>query len=174
MGMSALARQDQVCVRLLLVTLPCHRLTNSRHVASLGAWLSLACLALGPFFQQAVSYDQQSATDTAKTATTTVAYIYNGARDSTKGGFPNGGVTIMIGGGPSKSTPKSLDATDAKSKRGGISDEDDKDDKFTKCESTFEISTKPCSRCCWLCSQKHTPFPAQPLFPLMSLSTTVQ
>ncbi|KAE9984652.1 hypothetical protein EG327_004966 [Venturia inaequalis] len=119
----AASRGPWGCLRLL---------GRTKHVASLGAWLSLACLALGPFFQQAVSYDQQSATDTAKTATTTVAYIYNGARDSTKGGFPNGGVTIMIGGGPSKSTPKSLDATDAKSKRGGISDEDDKDDKFTK------------------------------------------
>ncbi|QDS77233.1 hypothetical protein FKW77_003088 [Venturia effusa] len=66
------------------------RRTRFVHIASLGAWLSLACLALGPFFQQTIRYDEEFAPDTTRNATTSVAYSYSGARDSTKGGLPDG------------------------------------------------------------------------------------
>lgn len=94
MGVFSLAGQDQAWVSLLLRIQLRIFLIVCSHVASLGAWISIACLGLGPFFQQTVRYDQQSAIDTTKIARTTVAYSYDGARDSTKGGLPDGGITI--------------------------------------------------------------------------------
>ncbi|TID18691.1 hypothetical protein E2P81_ATG05672 [Venturia nashicola] len=85
----AASRGPWGCLRLL-------GRTKFGHLASLGAWLSIACLALGPFFQQAVRYDQRSATDATKIAATTVSYSYNGARDSTKGGLPGAGFPVPI------------------------------------------------------------------------------
>jgi hypothetical protein len=75
-----------------------------RHVAGLGAWISIACLALGPFFQQTVKYDQRSAVDLTQRAQTTVAYTYNGARDSTKGGLPVDNKDPVVNGGSSVGT----------------------------------------------------------------------
>jgi hypothetical protein len=52
-------------------------LTRRRHLASLGAFITIAALALDPFFQQSVRYNSQPAVDLIRQAQTAAAHTYD-------------------------------------------------------------------------------------------------
>jgi hypothetical protein len=52
------------------------------HFASIGAWITIASLALGPFFQQTVKYSLEPAVATTLVAETVAAYTYDGKSEN--------------------------------------------------------------------------------------------
>jgi hypothetical protein len=62
-----------------------HSLTMCSHFASIGAWIMIASLAIGPLFQQTVKYTLEPAFAMNLIAETVAAYTFDGKAQGTGG-----------------------------------------------------------------------------------------